>query len=324
MIRRGLGVLVLLSVAAFAQESKPLPLAKSVILPSGGSYYVEGRQEIVWGQEISLQKGTYLFGQGENAVLVVSGALQARGIFGSSVKIENLTIEISEKCERVHLEAAEMRTCTIRTPEGKACDARVHLEEVVLEGCPLDLRLRKGEVSILNSRTKGPVKIVAVPEEGRDRAPVEAFVNACNVDRDFLAEGLASMVMRACLISGTSIVFKDCDTLTFDANIAKCPSVLFEQSKAGGFKKTIVQKTDFHGCKLVLKAPRDGAKKDNIPVDKCWFQGRTKKDEILGRDIQDGHTDETTGAYVVFRKINERELMLGGMTTQRGTPGSNK
>ncbi|MCK6459219.1 MAG: hypothetical protein L6Q95_04910 [Planctomycetes bacterium] len=324
MIRRGLLLLALGSAAASADESKPLPLAKSVILPSGGTYHVEGRQEIVQGQELSIQKGTLLQGQGENAVLVVSGALQVRGIFGSPVKIENLTIELSEKCERLHLESVEMRTCTIRTPEGKACEARVHLEEAILDGVPLDLRLRKGEVTILNSRTKGPVKIVAVPEEGKAQAPVEAFVNACNVDRDFHAEGLLSMVMRACLISGNAIAFKDCETLTFDANIAKGPSILFEQSKAGGFKKTIVQKTDFHGCKLVLKAPRDGAKKDNIPVDKCWFQGRTKKDEILGRDIQDGHTDEKTGAYVVFRKINERELMLGGMTTQRGSPGSNK
>jgi hypothetical protein len=316
---------MLLSVVAFADDAaKPLPLAKSVILPSGGSYYVEGRQEIVWGQEVSIQRGTRLSGQGEHAVLVVSGALQVRGIFGDSVKIENLTIEVSEKCERVHLDAVEMRTCTIRTPEGKACYARVHLEEVVLDGCPLDLRLRKGEVSILNSRTKGPVKIIGVPEEGKTRAVVSAFINACNVDRDLHVEALSSLVVRACLISGTSIAFKDCETLTFDANIAKSPSILFEQSKPGGFKKTIVQKTDFHGCKLVLKAPRDGTKKDNIPVDKCWFQGRTKEDEILGRDIQDGSTDETTGAYVVFRKINERELMLGGMTTQRGTPGGNK
>jgi hypothetical protein len=57
---------------------------------------------------------------------------------------------------------------------------------------------------------------------------------------------------------------------------------------------------------------------DKIPVDKCWFQGRTKEKEILGRDIKDGHTDETSGAFVVFRKINERELKLGGMTTGGG------
>jgi hypothetical protein len=324
MIRRGLRIVLLLTAVAHAGDEKPLPLAKSVILPSGGAYYVEGRQEIVWGQETSLQRGTRLVGMGENAVLVVSGAFQARGIYGDAVKIENLTIEVSEKCERVHLEAVEMRSASVRTPEGKACDARVHLEEVILDDCPVDLRLRKGEVSILNCRTKGAVKIVAVPEEGKSRAAVDAFVNACNVDRDFLAEGLDSMVMRACMISGNSIVFKDCQELTFDANVAKGPSIVFETTTSGGFKKTAVQKTDFHGCKLVLKAPRDGKKKDNIPVDKCWFQGRTKKDEILGRDIVDGTTDETTGAYAVFRKINDRELMLGGMTTQRGTPGSNK
>lgn len=322
MIRRGLRILLVVAGAAFA-EDKPLPLAKSTTLPSGGSYFVEGRQEIVWGQEISIQKGTRLAGQGENAVLVVSGALQVRGIFGDSVKIDNLTIEVSEKCERVHLESVDLNGCAIRTVPDKACDARIHLEEVRLDGCPVELTLKKGEVTILNSRTKGPVKIVAVPEEGK-RTAVSAFVNACNVDRDFYAEGIDSLVVRACLFSGTKIGFKDCAELAFDANIVKSPSILFEQTQPGGFRKTALQKSDFHGCKLVFKVPRADPKKDNIPCDKCWFQGRTKKEEILGKDIVDGTTDETTGAFIVFRKINERELMLGGMTTQRGMPGSNK
>ncbi len=318
MIRRGLPVLLLAGAAAFADDAKPLPLAKSVILASGGSYFVEGRQEISWGQELSVQKGTRISGRGEEATLVVSGALQVRGIFGDSVTIENLVIEVAEKCERVHLEAVKLESCTIRTPAGKACEARVHLEEAVLENSPVELRLTKGEVTILNSRTKGPLNLVGVPEEGKERAVFKAFVNGCNVDRDFHADGLSDLVVRACAIYGTSVGFKDCDVLTFDANIVNSPSILFEQSRAGGFKRTKLQKSDFHGGQLVFKAPRDGAKKDQIPVDKCWFQGRTKKEEILGKDIRDGHTDEKSGAFVVFLKINERELKLGGMTTNRG------
>ncbi len=321
---RGLPVVVLLAAAAFAEDAKPLPLAKTVILPSGGSYFVEGRQEIVWGQELSIQKGTRITGQGEGATLVVNGALQVRGIFGQSVTLENLVIEVAEKCERVHIEAAKLESCAIRTPKDKACAARVHLEEAVLENTPVELRLTKGEVTILNSRTKGPVHLVGVPEAGKERAVFKAFVNSCNVDRDFHADGVADLVVRACAISGTKIAFKDCEELTFDANIVQSPTILFEQTRAGGFKKTKLQKTDFHGSVLVFKAPHDGAKKDQIPCDKCWFQGRTRKEEILGKDIRDGHTDETSGAFIVFLKINERELKLGGMTTQKGAGGGQR
>ncbi|MFI5402128.1 MAG: hypothetical protein ACHQ1G_04260 [Planctomycetota bacterium] len=317
MLLRGLPALLLASAVAVADDEKPLPLSKSVILPSGGSYFVEGRQEIAWGQELSVQKGTRITGRGEGATLVVSGALQVRGVFGDSVKVEGLVIEVAEKCERVHLEAAKLTACTIRTPEGKACDARVHLEEAILEETVIALKLSKGEVTILNSRTKGAVTLTGVPEPGKDRAVVKAFVNACNVDRDFHADGLSDLVVRACAIYGTSIRFKDCAELTFDANVVST-GVLFEQSKAGGFKKTKLQKSDFHKGGIVFQVPREGAKKDQIPVDKCWFQGRTKKEEILSKDIRDGHTDEKSGAFVVFLKINERELKLGGMTTAPG------
>lgn len=324
MIRRGLPVLLLAAAVAFAEDARPLPLARTVILPSGGSYFVEGRQEIAWGQELSVQKGTRIFGKGEGATLVVSGALQVRGIFGGDVTIDSLVIEVAEKCERVHLESVKLESCAIRTPEGKACDARVHLEECILENSPVELRLTKGEVTILNSRTKAPVNLVGVPEAGKERAVFKAFVNGCNVDRDFHADGVSDLVVRACAIYGTSVGFKDCDELTFDANIVNSPSIFFEQTRAGGFKKTKLQKSDFHGGQLVFKVPREGAKKDQIPVDKCWFQGRTKKEEILGKDIRDGHTDEKSGAFVVFLKINERELKLGGMTSQRSSGGGQR
>lgn len=316
MGRTLLAGLVLALIARAEDEAKPLPLAKSVILPSGGSYYVEGRQEVVWGQELSVQRGTRISGRGEGATLVVSGALQVRGIDGDPVLINNLVIEVAEPCERTHFEAVNMDSCRIATPEGKASRARVHLEEVILEDTPVELRLVKSEVTILNSRTKGPVKLIGIPEEGKERSVVKVFVNTCNLDRDFHAEALSSVVVRACAIYGTSVRFKDCEALTFDGNVVGSPSILFEQSEVGGFQKTKLQKSDFHGGQLVFKCPREEAKKDKIPVDKCWFQGRTKESEILGKDIRDGHTDETTGAFIVFRKINERELKLGGMTSK--------
>ena len=61
---RGL-LLTLLCATAHAGDATPLPLRRSVILPSGGDYFVEGRQEIKWGQELSVQKETVIRGRGE-------------------------------------------------------------------------------------------------------------------------------------------------------------------------------------------------------------------------------------------------------------------
>ena len=65
--------------AGDADEARPLPLTKSNILRSGGSYFIEGREEIPWAQELSVQKETRIVGRGAGATLVVGGALQARG-----------------------------------------------------------------------------------------------------------------------------------------------------------------------------------------------------------------------------------------------------
>ncbi|MHC4955443.1 MAG: hypothetical protein ACYTGZ_16445 [Planctomycetota bacterium] len=308
-------VLLVLAAWAAAQDAKPLPLRKSVILPSGGHYFVEGRQEIVWGQELSVQKNTRIVGRGEGATLVVSGALQVRGVRDSEVVLENLNIEVAEKCERVHLDTVQMGGGSIRTAKGKSCFARVHLEKTNLNGTEIDLLLYKGEVTVHASQIKGPVRLVAVPEKGKKKAAVKALFNTSNLDRDLTFLGVNSLVVRACGLAGQQVLFRDCATLTFDANVCKSPSVVMEQTAAGKFKKTKIQKSDFINCKLILKAPRVGKKKDKIPVDKCFFGGRTKKKDILGRDIHDGHTDETSGAFVVFRKINDRALGLGGYTS---------
>ena len=46
---RQLLALILLAAPSSADDTKPLPVRRSVIMPSGGTYYVEGRQVIKWG-----------------------------------------------------------------------------------------------------------------------------------------------------------------------------------------------------------------------------------------------------------------------------------
>ena len=253
-------------------------------------------------------------------MLVVRGALQVRGVEGTPVHFEDLVIEVAEKCERVHLETVELHRCAIRTAKEKPATARVHIEEGILSETPLELRLVKGEVTLLNSSLVGSVALTAVkadPDQ-KNPPPVRLLVNMCNVNRDFVIEKFKHVVIRGNGLHGQTCAFRDCVELTFDANVVKCPGVLIEQSAAGKLKKTKISKSDFHGAVLTLKAPRDGKKKDKVPVDKCWFNGRTKKKEIVGRDIRDGTVDEQSGAYVVMRKINKRPLGLGGMSTDAG------
>jgi len=299
---------------AGADEPRPLPLNKSNILRSGGSYFVEGRQEIPWAQELSVQKETRIVGRGAGATLVVGGALQVRGVAGKEVVLENFVIEVSERCQRVHLDNVILRGCSIRTAKGKTCEARVHIETCDLDATPIDLLLTKGRVTILNTRVGSPIRLVAVPPKDKKKAAVDALFNTSNLNRGVEVTGVNDLVVRACSLSGRTVVFKNCRKLTFDANACNAPSVVFEQDKAGHFKKTKLQKSDFINCKLVLKAPRAGSKKDKISCDKCFFGGRTKKAEILKHDVLDGHSDESSGAYIWLKKVMDRASKLGGRT----------
>ncbi len=92
---KGFVALLLVTAMARADDAKPLPVRRSVILASGGNYFVEGRQELRWGQELSVQRGTKIVGRGHGAMLVVSGALQVRGIKASDV-IESVREEFKE------------------------------------------------------------------------------------------------------------------------------------------------------------------------------------------------------------------------------------
>lgn len=315
---RQLLALILLAAPASADDIKPLPVRRSVIMPSGGTYYVEGRQVIKWGQELSIQKGTRIEGRGKDPTLVVRGALQVRGVDGKPVRFDNIIFEVAEKCERVHFEQVKLSGCEIRTPKDTSCLARVHLEEVELLASSVNLLLGKGEVTVLNSKIAGPFTLATKALKGKDKPVVKALLNGSNIERDLFITGLNELVIRSCSVTGNAVRFLDCAILTFDGNIVKSPAVIFEQSAAGRFKKTKVGKCDFHATKLYFKAPRNGKKKDKIPCDKCWFGGVTNKKEILASYIVDGTSDEKTGAYIVFRKINKRELKLGGRTLPGG------
>ena len=53
-------LLLLVAATAVADDYKPLPLRRSVIMPSGGKYFVQGRQELRPGQELSKLPSEYM------------------------------------------------------------------------------------------------------------------------------------------------------------------------------------------------------------------------------------------------------------------------
>jgi hypothetical protein len=219
--------------------------------------------------------------------------------------------EVAENCQRVHLDNVQLKNCAIRTPRGKVCIAAVHLETSDFNATPIDLHLSKGKVTLLNCRVVAPVRIFATTPTDKKRS-VYVLLNTTNLDRGVEVSRVKELVVRACSVLGDKVEFKDCDKLTFDANVCKAPTILFSQPKSGAFKKTKIQKSDFLNSRLVLKSPRDGSKKDQISCDKCFFGGSTKKKDILRLRVTDGHIDETSGAYLWLKKINKRALNLGG------------
>src|SRR5207253_1702655 len=77
-----------------ADDGKPFPFAKTTILPSSGTYYVEGRVRIPKGVSITVQKNTVIAGRGESGgVIEVEGDLQIHGTPDKRDIVRDVTIE---------------------------------------------------------------------------------------------------------------------------------------------------------------------------------------------------------------------------------------
>lgn len=318
-----LTLLLLPCVVATAAEEIPFPVERSTILREGGVVYVvEGRRKIGWGTEISVQKDVHIIGRGKSAVIEVEGDLEVHGVGAREVIFENLVIEPSPKFQKIRLDMAIFRAnAGIRTARSQPVCGLLEVENCKFHpGSPLEVELADGEAKLIASAFREPVRIRGVPGDPANGSPLRVTIQSCNTillesggfNGGLFLEGVRDATVRVSCLGGQKSEFRDCRALTFDGNKVTSDALLLVQTEAGRFKDTTLLKCDIYSKALVLHAPA-GKAKEKVPLDKCWFRGVTKADEILDKVIRDGRKDPTSGVFAEFRKINERALELAGV-----------
>jgi len=316
---RFLPLVLLLTTWAQAEEI-PFPTKRSTILRKGGVvYYVEGRQRIPWGCEISCQKDVKIVGRGAGAVLEVEGSLQIHGVTDREVIIENLWIEPAPKFEDIHLDMVIFRGGGgLRTPKGQACrGGRVFIENADFQsGTTINVGLESGKLDLTASTASDPVVIRGMAAKDMSQSSLKVVIRGCvhMGGTDGLAGGLfvsgcRDLTVRINRLGGATSEFVDNTTCLFDGNKVNSAHLIFRQTRSGRMSKTKLLKCDIYSTKVTLAAPE--AKKERVTLDKCWFKGLTKKKQILEQVITDGE-DGGSGAYAKFLKINKRAQELAG------------
>ncbi len=308
-------LLLLLAAVAWAGEPTALPVRKTVILASGATYFIEGRQVIGPGVEITIQKGTVLEGRGSNAVLEVQGALKIRGVTDQECTIRDLVIEPAATFDEIRIDTVEWKSGALRTaPEVVACGTLSVENTVVDRGVPFDVCFGGGEVRLLNTSIYDHVKITGGIPKGKERNTVAVNMIGCHAKMGgysgFLTglsvTGASDVVLRNTRVAGPDCIFENCGGLTFDGNKIEVNKLIFRQAQAGRLKGWKLQKCDFSGGRILFEAPL-GKAPDRILVDKCWFSGLTRPKEVLERVF-----GAREGVEIHFGKISERPLGLAG------------
>jgi len=300
-------VLLLIAVAG-ADEPAALPVRKTVILASGATYFIEGRQVIAPGVEITVQKGSVLEGRGSNAVLEVQGALKIRGVTDQECTIKDLVIEPAAAFDEIRIDMTQWKSGAVRTaPDTVACGTLAIENSTLEKRVAFDICFGAGEVRLLNTCLYDALRVRGGIPKGKDKNTLAVNLNGC---RGLLAglsvAAVKEVVLRNTRVAGAECLFDDCGAVTFDGNKLDAERLLFRQPEPGRMKGWKLQKTDFHGTRILFEAP-EGKARDRILVDKCWFKGLGKPKEIL-----DALFDPKGCVEIQFGKIQARPLELAG------------
>lgn len=319
-------VLLLASAHGAEDDARPLPFAHTSILPSGGTFYVEGRIRIPKGIEITVQKDSRIVARGNDAVIEVAGKLVIRGVADSVVPIENVTIEVQEEFESVRLDMTTIGGSSrgIVTPTGKACDGRIAvLNTEFKDKATLDVAMSANEVDLQRVYVRLPVCVRGVDTAGRpagNRVKLNVL-NCCTMSTSILpgalmgglvVENVSDVTVRATRLSGDKASFTDCDSVTFDGNQVKCLTLEFVQTAAGRFGKSSMSNCDILCQKIVTSAPVVAGRTDVFSCDKCWFDDETDEKKVRARWFKDKAADPACGVTVKITKVMDRPLLLAG------------
>lgn len=329
-MRRALAIAAACCLAAIAHggddpAEKPLPVDKTTILPSGGTYYVAGRVRIPKGVEITVQKDTRIVARGDGAVIEVAGELIVRGVPDGAVPVDNVTIELQKDFEGVRTEMVAFtgKSLGIVSPKDTAVSGRLFVLNTTFEGkATVDVTVASNDVDLQRIRTRSLVHVKGVPPDGASANKTRLMVmNCCNASRvpvvgaftaGILVEGVSDVTVRTNDIGGDKATFTDCASLTFDANWVRCRTLEITQSAAGRFGRTQISKCDIQCEKVVLYAPAAAGKSESIPCDKCWFDGQTDESTVRTKVLRDKDDDAKCGVRAELTKLMERPLELAG------------
>lgn len=306
-------------------EAKPLPVAKTAILKSGGTYFVEGRVRIPKGVEITVQKDTKIVGRGEDAAIEVVGALAIHGVTDGAVAIAAVTIEVQAKFESLRVDMAVFsgRSRGIVTPKDTPCDGRiVVLNTEFKETASVDVTMSGNEVDLQRVYMAAPARVRAVDPPGSPGNRVKLNVlNCCTATGigvpgalmgGIVVERVADVTVRGTRICGDTAKFADCGAVEFDGNQVKCATLEFAQSAPGRFGRTSISNCDLLCEKIVVWSPAAPGKAESIPCDKCWFDGETNEKTVRDKYLRDKDDDPKCGVTVKLTKLMERPLLLAG------------
>lgn len=294
-------------VAAEPDET-PLPVEKSSLLKDRDTtYVVEGRQTIPSGVEITLQKGVRLVGRG-GAVLVVEGQFVAHGISGTEISISGLRIVPGDEVQQLHLDMCDFSGGGVVTEKDRSTDGMITLENCDFGSAPVDLAIRAGKLKVMSVQCGSVLRIRGVAPEGK-RNRAEASIRTSSLRGGIEITGVEDVTMRGNALRGTTVLFKDVEKLAFDANKVESGTLAFEQSVAGRFRKTKIDKCDLLCATLRVFAPVGEKTRETVVIQKCWFGGVLDEDE-LAEIVQDREDDETNAVKVRIKKPSKRPIGL--------------
>lgn len=321
-----IGLAALASPSTLAPLEAPFPVAQSTTLKTDGAVYtVTGRQVIPRNVAITSLRAARILGRGENAVLVVAGALEIKAALGGTNVLENVTIEVAPECKSLYVANCNFTgSGGVRTAEKAPCAARIYMEFVTFAyGTALTVEATAGEIDLQASQSTAPVRVRALGDSEKKPNRVKLNILTCmgtaagsGLAGGLVVENVSDVTVRNCDIAGPETRFLDCRQLDFDGNHARSAFVEFRQSLPRRFDKTRIRNTDFRAPRVVVFAPVEGKpedpKKEFVTFESCWFLGLTEPAAITGSRVQDRGTDPTNGIVATFRSTSPRALKLGG------------
>lgn len=292
-----------------APQEKPFPTARTTIIrDTEVVYVVEGRSKIPAGVEITGQKGIHIRGKGREPVLEVHGSLVIHGVSGLDVLVTGVRIEPAKKVQQLHLDYCRFSAGGVATPPDKTTSGMITIENCDFDSsASLDLAVTAGKVKLMSVLT-GPVVRLRGVDVGDKPNRVYGSIRTSKLN-GLVVENIGDLTVRANVLKGSPLEFRDNRTLVFDGNRVEGGTLVLEHSEPGRFKKTKFTKCDLFCERIRFFAPAHPRKSDRVILDKCWFQGETDP-KAIAKIVEDASDDPANNVRVTLKKPLKRLLGL--------------